>query len=39
VWQKVSGGTRIEVELFAERFGATVDPEPLYDPANNKIKA
>src|SRR5579883_2841669 len=32
-------GTRIEVELFGVRSGATVAREPLYDPKNEKIKA
>ena len=32
-------GTRIEVELFGVRYGATVMKEPLYDPKNEKIKA
>jgi 4-methylaminobutanoate oxidase (formaldehyde-forming) len=32
-------GTRIEVELFGVRYGATVAKEPLYDPKNEKIKA
>ena len=32
-------GTRIEVQLFGERYNATVTKEPLYDPKNAKIKA
>jgi 4-methylaminobutanoate oxidase (formaldehyde-forming) len=32
-------GTRIEVQLFGERYGAMVMKEPLYDPKNAKIKA
>ncbi|TMF46430.1 MAG: FAD-dependent oxidoreductase [Chloroflexi bacterium] len=32
-------GTRIEVQLFGVRYGATVMKEPLYDPKNEKIKA
>ncbi len=32
-------GTRLEVQLFGVRYGATVMKEPLYDPKNVKIKA
>jgi len=32
-------GTRLEVELFGERIGLTVEKEPLYDPKGEKIKA
>lgn len=32
-------GTRVELELFAMREGATVAQEPLYDAAQAKIKA
>jgi glycine cleavage system T protein len=32
-------GTRVEVQLFGVRYGATVMKEPLYDPKNVKIKA
>ena len=32
-------GTRLEVELFGERVGLTVEKEPLYDPKGEKIKA
>lgn len=32
-------GTRVEVQLFGERYGAMVMKEPLYDPKNTKIKA
>jgi 4-methylaminobutanoate oxidase (formaldehyde-forming) len=31
-------GTRVEVELFGTRYGATIMKEPLYDPRNEKIK-
>jgi glycine cleavage system aminomethyltransferase T/glycine/D-amino acid oxidase-like deaminating enzyme len=31
-------GTCVEVQLFGERYGATVMKEPLYDPRNEKIK-
>ena len=32
-------GTRVEMQLFGERYGATVMKEPLYDPKNEKILA
>ena len=33
-------GTRLEVEIFGERFAATVQPEdPLWDPANARLRA
>ena len=32
-------GTRVEMQLFGVRYGATVMKEPLYDPKNVKIKA
>lgn len=32
-------GTRVQVQLFGERYGATVMKEPLYDPKNEKVKA
>jgi glycine cleavage system T protein len=32
-------GTRVDVQLFGVRYGATVMKEPLYDPKNVKIKA
>ncbi|HLH63479.1 MAG TPA: FAD-dependent oxidoreductase [Ktedonobacteraceae bacterium] len=32
-------GTRVAVQLFGVRYGATVMKEPLYDPKNVKIKA
>ena len=32
-------GTRVQVQLFGVRYGATVMKEPLYDPKNVKIKA
>ncbi len=32
-------GTRIQVQLFGERYDATVMKEPLYDPKNEKVKA
>jgi 4-methylaminobutanoate oxidase (formaldehyde-forming) len=32
-------GTRIELELFGLRYGATVMQEPLYDAKHEKIKA
>lgn len=31
-------GTRVTLQLFGERYGATVTKEPLYDPKNEKIK-
>ncbi|HEX7736983.1 MAG TPA: FAD-dependent oxidoreductase [Ktedonobacteraceae bacterium] len=30
--------TRLEIQLFGQRYGATVVREPLYDPRNAKIK-
>jgi glycine cleavage system T protein len=32
-------GTRLEVELFGERFPAAVEKEPLYDPKGEKIRS
>jgi glycine cleavage system aminomethyltransferase T/glycine/D-amino acid oxidase-like deaminating enzyme len=32
-------GTRVEVEFFGERFGATVSDEPLFDPKMARMKA
>lgn len=33
-------GTRLEVEIFGERFAATVQPDqPLWDPKNERIRA
>jgi glycine cleavage system aminomethyltransferase T/glycine/D-amino acid oxidase-like deaminating enzyme len=32
-------GTRVDVQMFGERYGATVMKEPLYDPKNEKVKA
>ena len=33
-------GTRIEVEIFGERFAARVEKdEPLWDPKNERIRA
>ncbi|HEY1352126.1 MAG TPA: FAD-dependent oxidoreductase [Ktedonobacteraceae bacterium] len=32
-------GTRVELELFAVRYAATVVREPLYDPEHREIKA
>lgn len=31
--------TRLEIQLFGQRYGATVVREPLYDPRNARIKA
>lgn len=31
-------GTRVEIQLFGERYAATVMKEPLYDPTNTKVK-
>ena len=31
-------GTRLSVQLFGERYDATVMKEPLYDPKNDKVK-
>jgi len=32
-------GTRVEIEIFGKRISAIVAEEPLYDPANEKLKA
>jgi 4-methylaminobutanoate oxidase (formaldehyde-forming) len=32
-------GTHVEMQLFGERYGATVMKEPLYDPKNEKVLA
>ena len=33
-------GAEVEVEIFGERFAATVQKdEPLWDPENQKLKA
>jgi 4-methylaminobutanoate oxidase (formaldehyde-forming) len=32
-------GTRLEIELFGERIGLTVEREPLFDPKGERIKA
>jgi glycine cleavage system aminomethyltransferase T len=32
-------GTKVEIEYFGERYSATVQQEPLYDPDMQKIKA
>jgi dimethylglycine dehydrogenase len=33
-------GTRLEVEIFGERFAATVEPDqPLWDPQNERLRA
>jgi len=32
-------GTRVEVEYFGERYGATVSQEPLFDPKMARMKA
>jgi 4-methylaminobutanoate oxidase (formaldehyde-forming) len=32
-------GTRLEIELFGERIGLTVEKEPLFDPKGERIKA
>ncbi len=31
-------GTRLDVQLFGVKYGATVMKEPLYDPKNEKVK-
>ncbi len=31
-------GTRLQIEVAARRFEATVEKEPLYDPENKKVK-
>ncbi len=32
-------GTKLEIQLFGEKFPATVTRAPLYDPANARLKA
>jgi glycine cleavage system aminomethyltransferase T len=32
-------GTRVEVYFFGRRYPATVTPEPLFDPENERLKA
>jgi len=32
-------GTRLEIIYFGERFGATVSPDPLFDPKMTRMKA
>jgi dimethylglycine dehydrogenase len=33
-------GTRLEVEIYGERFPATVQPDaPLWDPENARLRA
>jgi dimethylglycine dehydrogenase len=33
-------GTRVEVEIFGERFAATVQPgQSVWDPTNERIRA
>jgi len=35
-----SAGTKVEVEIFGERFAATVQPDrPLWDPNNERLRA
>jgi glycine cleavage system aminomethyltransferase T len=31
-------GTRLQIEVAAKRYEATVEKEPLYDPENLKVK-
>jgi 4-methylaminobutanoate oxidase (formaldehyde-forming) len=31
-------GTRLQIEVAAKRYDATVEKEPLYDPENRKVK-
>ena len=33
-----SEGTVVDIEYFGERFKASVEREPLYDPAGGKLK-
>jgi dimethylglycine dehydrogenase len=32
-------GTRLQIEVAAQRYEATVEKEPLYDPENLKIRS
>jgi sarcosine dehydrogenase len=32
-------GTRLEIEVAAKRYKATVEKEPLYDPKNERVKS
>ena len=34
-----AAGTRVDVEIFGRRYPAVVGVEPLYDPANERLKA
>ena len=37
---KVASGTSLEVEIFGERFPATVHGDgPLWDPENERLRA
>jgi len=31
-------GTRLQIEVAAKRYDATVEKEPLYDPENKKVR-
>ncbi|MGB0388515.1 MAG: GcvT family protein [Ardenticatenaceae bacterium] len=37
--QHAAPGTQLQVEYFAQRIGATVSKEPLYDPKMTRLKA
>ena len=38
--EQAAPGTKVEVEIFGERFAATVQPDaPLWDPANERLRA
>jgi dimethylglycine dehydrogenase len=32
-------GTKLTIEVFGRRVGATVGREPLYDPANDRLRS
>jgi glycine cleavage system aminomethyltransferase T len=36
--QYAKQGTRLQIEVAAKRYEATVEKEPLYDPENQKVK-
>jgi dimethylglycine dehydrogenase len=36
----IAPNTKLDVEIFGERYAATVQPDaPLYDPTNDRIRA
>jgi dimethylglycine dehydrogenase len=37
--QYANSGTRLQIEVAAKRYEATLEKEPLYDPENQKVKS